>query len=171
MVREAVRNAVPAQRKKTERLVVKMAAATTLIDAILESDWKAPRKQRHTARRIYDRIRAEVPGCTPAERTVRQYVERRKRELGLAEHETFVPQSYRWSVEAQIDFHEPCQSRDFMPEPSIWNTTSRCSTASLARCAVRRRWRSGGLRAGGPCHRLRAIKEELMRRMHEPYPG
>jgi transposase len=80
MMREAVRNAVPAQRKKTERPAVKMAAA--LIDAILESDRKAPRKQRHTARRIYDRIRAEVPGCSPAERMVRQYVERRKRVLG-----------------------------------------------------------------------------------------
>ncbi len=32
---------------------------------------------------------------------------------------------------------------------SIWNTTSRCSTASLERCADRRRWRSGGRRAGG----------------------
>ena len=106
MVREAVRSAVPAQRKKTERPAVKMAAAATLIDAILESDRKAPRKQRHTARRTFDRIRAEVPGCTPAERTVRQYVERRKRELGLAERETFVPQSYRWGVEAQIDWYE-----------------------------------------------------------------
>jgi len=106
MVREAVRNAVPAQRKKTERPAVKMAAAATLIDAILESDRKAPRKQRHTARRIFDRIRAEVPGCAPAERTVRQYVERRKRELGLAQHETFVPQSYRWGVEAQVDWYE-----------------------------------------------------------------
>src|SRR5882757_8189825 len=62
MVREAVRNAVPAQRKKTQRPAVKMAAAATLIDAILESDRKAPRKQRHTARRIFDRIRAEVSG-------------------------------------------------------------------------------------------------------------
>jgi transposase len=74
-----------------------MAAAAALVDAILESDRKAPRKQRHTARRIYDRIRAEVPGCTPAERTVRQYVERRKQALGLAEHEVFVPQSYDWA--------------------------------------------------------------------------
>jgi hypothetical protein len=70
-----------------------MAPAVSLIEAILDSDRKAPRKQRHTARRIYDRIRAEVPGCTPAERTVRQYVERRKHALGLAEHVTFVPQS------------------------------------------------------------------------------
>jgi transposase len=106
MVREAVRNAVPAQRKKTERPAVKMAPAVSLIESILESDRKAPRKQRHTARRIYDRIRAEIPGCTPAERTVRQYVERRKQVFGLAEHETFVPQSYGWGVEAQVDWYE-----------------------------------------------------------------
>jgi transposase len=106
MVREAVRNAVPAQRKKTERPAVKMAPAAALIDSILESDRKAPRKQRHTARRIFDRIRAELPGCSPAERTVRQYVERRRRELGLAVHETFVPQSYDWGVEAQVDWYE-----------------------------------------------------------------
>ena len=106
MVREAVRNAVPAQRKKTERPAVKMAPAVSLIESILELDRKAPRKQRHTSRRIYDRIRAEIPGCTPAERTVRQYVERRKQALGLAEHEVFVPQSYDWGVEAQVDWYE-----------------------------------------------------------------
>ena len=126
MVREAGRSAVPAQRKKTERPAVKMAAAATLIDAILESDRKAPRKQRHTARRIFDRIRAEVPGCTPAARTVRQYVERRKRELGLAERETFVPQSYDWGVEAQVD----CTRRT-----PIW--TGNGSSCRSSRCV---RW-------------------------------
>lgn len=106
MVREAVRNAVPAQRKKTERPAVKMAPAVSLIDAILELDRKAPRKQRHTARRINERIHAEIPGCSPAERTVRQYMERRKHALGLAEHETFVPQTYDWGVEARVDWYE-----------------------------------------------------------------
>jgi hypothetical protein len=33
-----------------------------VIDSILELDREAPRKQRHTERRIYDRIRAEVTG-------------------------------------------------------------------------------------------------------------
>jgi hypothetical protein len=33
-------------------------------------------------------------------------VERRKQVLGLAEHETFVPQSYGWGVEAQVDWYE-----------------------------------------------------------------
>jgi hypothetical protein len=83
-----------------------MVAAVAFIDGILEADRKAPRKQRHTAHRIWQRIREEVPGCTAAERTVRQYVEQRKQALGLAERETFVPQSYDWGVEAQVDWYE-----------------------------------------------------------------
>jgi transposase len=106
VVREAIRSAIPARRKKTERPHVKMAPAAEFIDAILEADRRAPRKQRHTAKRIWERIREEVPGCTAAERTVRQYVEQRKEALGLARHETFVPQSYDWGVEAQVDWYE-----------------------------------------------------------------
>ena len=37
---------------------------------------------------------------------MRQDVERRKRILGLAEHERFVPQSYDWGVEAQVGWYE-----------------------------------------------------------------
>ena len=106
VVREAIQSAIPARRKKTVRPHLKMAPAVEFIDAILEADRKAPRKQRHTARRIWERIREEVPGCTAAERTVRQYVERRKEALGLARLETFVPQSYDWGVEAQVDWYE-----------------------------------------------------------------
>jgi len=65
MVREAVRNAVPSQRKKTERPAVKMAPAVSLIDSILELDRKAPRKQRHTSRRIYDRISSHAALAPP----------------------------------------------------------------------------------------------------------
>jgi len=83
-----------------------MAPAAAFIDAILEADRRAPRKQRHTARRIWDRIHAEVPECTAAERTVRQYVEQRKQALGFGRRETFVPQSYDWGVEAQVDWYE-----------------------------------------------------------------
>jgi hypothetical protein len=58
MVREALASVVPARRKKNQRPHVKMAPA---------ADRKAPRKQRHTARRIYERIRCEAPECTAAE--------------------------------------------------------------------------------------------------------
>jgi hypothetical protein len=106
LVREAIQSAIPARRKKTERPHVKMAPAAEFIDAVLEGDRKAPRKQRHTAKRIWDRIREEVPGCTAAERTVRLYVEQRKEALGLVRRETFVPQSYDWGIEAQVDWYE-----------------------------------------------------------------
>ena len=106
MVREAVANALPAHRKKPERKLPKLAAAIPFIDTLLEADRKAPRKQRHTARRIHQRIRAELPGCEVAESTVREYVRERKRALGLIRRETFVPQSYAWGSESQVDWYE-----------------------------------------------------------------
>jgi transposase len=76
------------------------------IDAILEADQKAPRKQRHTAHRIWYRIRAEMPEVAVGECTVRRYVRGRKIELRLATQEPFVPQSYHWGEEGQVDWYE-----------------------------------------------------------------
>jgi len=106
MVREAVGSALPKPRKRTERPRWKMGVAAAFVDQILEADRKAPRKQRHTAHRIWERIRAEMPECQMCERTVRQYVRGRKVKLGLVVHDTFVPQSYTWGVEAQVDWYE-----------------------------------------------------------------
>jgi hypothetical protein len=106
MVREAIGNAVPKSRKRTERPRWKLKAAVEFIDVVLEADRKAPRKQRHTAHRIWARIQSEVPDCKIAERTVREYVHDRKVALGLIIRETHVPQSYSWGGEAQIDWYE-----------------------------------------------------------------
>ena len=40
------------------------------------------------------------------EPTVRRYVQRRKQELGLGGREVFVPQSYDWGQEGQVDWFE-----------------------------------------------------------------
>ena len=82
MVREAIGSALPKPRKKTERSRWKLKAAVHFVDAVLESDRKAPRKQRHTAHRIWERIQHELPDCQIGERTVRQYVHQRKIALG-----------------------------------------------------------------------------------------
>jgi transposase len=102
MVREAIGSALPKARKKSERPRWKIAAAAAFVDQILEADRKAPRKQRHTAHRIWQRIQIEMPECRICPRTVHD----RKLELGQIVHETFVPQSYEWGVEAQVDWYE-----------------------------------------------------------------
>ena len=99
MVRQALASAIPPERKTPARSSPKLGPVREFIDGILQSDREAPRKQRHTAHRIWERIRQEHPEARVAEATVRRYVRRRKQELGLAARETFVPQSYDWGGE------------------------------------------------------------------------
>jgi hypothetical protein len=76
------------------------------IEAILVADKTAPRKQRHTAHRIWVRLCQEVPQHPVAESTVRAYVRERKGALGLAAKEICIPQDYTWGEEAQVDWYE-----------------------------------------------------------------
>lgn len=105
-VRQALVSAVPAERKVPERERSKLSAAIPFINEILETDRKAPRKQRHTAHRIWMRLCRELSAAAVAESTVRRYVRERKVVMGLAGHEIFVPQSYQFGDEAQVDWYE-----------------------------------------------------------------
>ena len=107
LVREALGSAVPKQRPMPERPRPTLGPVAEFIDGILEADRRAPRKQRHTAHRIWVRITKERPGYQIAESTVRQYVRLRKQELGLrVGPEPCVPQQYAWGEEAQVDWYE-----------------------------------------------------------------
>ncbi|HET8907232.1 MAG TPA: IS21 family transposase [Ktedonobacterales bacterium] len=106
MVRQALANAEPPERQQSERERPVIGPLRPFIDAILESDRSAPRKQRHTAHRIFDRIRTELPEHKVAEVTVRQYVRERKRQLGWSTRVTCVPQSYAPGQEGQVDWYE-----------------------------------------------------------------
>jgi len=106
MVREALRKAEPAMPKKQQRRLRKLDVVCKFIDQVLEADRTAPPKQRHTARRIFDRLRSEVPGFRGSERSVRGYVQRRRQQLGLEHREVFVSQTYEWGSEAQVDWYE-----------------------------------------------------------------
>jgi len=105
-VRKALSSAIPAARKVPEREHPKLAPAIPFINAILEADRKAPRKQRHTAHRIWMRMRREMPEVEVAGSTIRRYVRSRKAAMGLLGHEIFVSQSYQFGGEAQVDWYE-----------------------------------------------------------------
>ena len=61
-----------------------------LIEAILEAEQTAARKQRHTAHRIWCRIRAEMPEVNVAESSIRRFVRERKIQLRLVAHTVVV---------------------------------------------------------------------------------
>ncbi len=63
----------------------------------------APRKQRHTARRIWEHL-VDEHGATVAEATVRAYVSRLRRELESSRAEVTIPQVHPPGEEAEVDF-------------------------------------------------------------------
>ena len=106
MVRQALANALPPARKSPHRNSPVLGPVRDFIDRILTEDQKAPRKQRHTARRIYVRLREERSDHPIAERTVREYVQFWKLANGKARGEIFIPQAYDPGLQAQVDWYE-----------------------------------------------------------------
>jgi transposase len=106
LVRQALMDALPPRRKAYVRARPRIEPIAGFIDAIVAADRQAPRKQHHTAHRIYVRLREELPQWEIAESTVRRYVREKKQALGLAGRLVCVPQCYPWGVEAQVDWYE-----------------------------------------------------------------
>ncbi len=104
-VRQALASPVPpAKRSPVGRPAPKLGAHRAVIDEWIEADRDAPRKQRHTARRIWQRLVAEH-GAQVSERQVARYVRERRRELGDV-GEAFVPQAHAPGAEGEVDWGE-----------------------------------------------------------------
>ena len=87
----------PGYRMAKERPKPKLGPYLERIEKILESDKEVPKKQRHTAKRIFERIAEE--GYTGGYTMVKEAV----RELKAVNREVFMPLVHR-PGEAQVDF-------------------------------------------------------------------
>jgi transposase len=116
-VRQAIASPVPPDRKTPQRaavvvvVVVLLDGVRELIDAMLREDLTAPSKQRHTARRVFERL-CDEHGAHVSYSYVAKYVHRRRPEIaaeGRARAGSvagFVPQAKEPGEQAEVDFGE-----------------------------------------------------------------
>jgi transposase len=104
-VRQAISSAIPPFRKASVRSgTVLTPLFKQKINEWLEEDLSAPRKQRHTGRRVYERL-VELHAYQGSEVTVRSYVYQNRKESG-ASTKVYVPQIYLPGMEAEVDWYE-----------------------------------------------------------------
>jgi transposase len=104
-VRQALTAALPPARKTPERLAPVLGPWKSLIRAWVVADQHAPRKQRHTAHRIWQRL-CDEHGAVVAEPTVRAYVAKVRAALHQDIGAVTVPQVHLPGAEAECDFGE-----------------------------------------------------------------
>jgi transposase len=102
-VRQALGSSVPPVRKVPERPAPSLDRWKPMIDGWLDGDRLAPRKQRHTARRVWQRL-VEEHGAQVGESTVRRYVAEVRRRMEVPLVEVMVPQHHPLGEEAEVDF-------------------------------------------------------------------
>jgi transposase len=104
----ALSSAWPEPRKKLPPRTSRLDRHKETIDRILRADLDAPRKQRHTTKRIFDRLMAEHDADGISYPMVRAYVVVRKPEIwveaGRGPPQVFIPQTHRPGQDAEVDF-------------------------------------------------------------------
>jgi len=109
-VRAALDSAWPTPRAGYPQRTSKLDPFKPIVDEMLVADLDAPRKQRHTATRIFDRLMREQDATGISYGMVRDYVATRRPEIrvehGRGPVEAFVPQTHLPGREAEVDFGE-----------------------------------------------------------------
>jgi len=103
-VKKAIRCEPWGYKERAEQSYPTLGPFLAIIDQWLSNDREQPRKQRHTARRVFNRLRAEH-GFQGSESTVRRYVRAAKLQLGLDPScKVFIPCEPDAGREAEVDW-------------------------------------------------------------------
>ena len=94
--------APPGYQYKKGKERPKLGNVLEMVHQIIEEDKSAPKKQRHTAKRIFERVKEEK-GYNGSYSTLRKYISKYKGEHGTKE--VFCPLEHE-PGEAQVDFGE-----------------------------------------------------------------
>ena len=103
MVRQALDSALLPPRKVTPRPSPSLGPWKDTIDGWLAADELVSKKQRHTARRVFQRL-VEEHDAEVSESTVRRYVGSRKKTRSLSLPDVCIPQTHLLGDEAEVDF-------------------------------------------------------------------
>ena len=104
-VRQALRAALPPDRVVSPRKAPVMGPWRPIVRVWLTADREAPRKQRHTARRVWQRL-IEEHDAAVAESTVRAAVRELRRELESGIGQVTIVARHPPGEEAEVDFGE-----------------------------------------------------------------
>ena len=107
-----------------------------IIDRWLEDDLKAPRKQRHTAKRVFERLQTEYPDELDVKlRTVQYYVAAKKKELCAEKGKGYIPLEHP-PGEAQVDFGEFVYNDNAGVHETAYNLTVSFPHSNGAYCQI-----------------------------------
>lgn len=102
-VKKAIRGEPWGYKERKEQPFPVLGPYLANIDEWLENDKNQPKKQRHTARRVYNRLKKEH-GYKGAESTVRRYVRGARIRLGIDVPGAFIPCDPEAGFEAEVDW-------------------------------------------------------------------
>jgi transposase len=102
-IRKAVREEYHGYKPRTTQSYPVLGPYLPIIDRWLTDDKDRPKKQRHTAVRVYRRLKQEH-GFQGAEITVRKYVREAKLRLGVSQSPVCIPSDPPIGSEAEVDW-------------------------------------------------------------------
>ena len=103
-IKKALRGEPWGYKEREQQLFPVLGPYRPIIEEWLRNDKEQPKKQRHTARRVYNRLRVEQ-GYQGSESNVRRFVREMQMELGLdLSSQVFIPCEPDAGQEAEVDW-------------------------------------------------------------------